>query len=116
MSNNILEINDLSKVYKGFILDKVSFSIEKGTVMGLIGQNGAGKTTIIKLIMNMFDCEGGTITVCGKDNIGDEIFVKNKIGYVADESYFFVNTTAKKIGGVCSAAYENWDGENSPRC
>lgn len=111
MSNNILEINNLSKNYKGFSLDNISFSIEKGTVMGLIGQNGAGKTTIIKLIMNMFDREGGRITVCGKDNIADEISVKNKIGYVADESYFFVNTTAKKIGGVCSAAYESWDGE-----
>ena len=111
MSNNILEINNLSKNYKDFSLENVSFSIEKGTVMGLIGQNGAGKTTIIKLIMNMFDRNSGNITVCGKDNIADEIFVKNKIGYVADESYFFVNTTAKKVSGVCSAAYDNWDGE-----
>lgn len=111
MSNNILEINNLSKNYKGFSLENISFSIEKGTVMGLIGQNGAGKTTIIKLIMNMFDRNGGSVTVCGKDNIADEIFVKNKIGYVADESYFFVSTTAKKIAGVCSAAYDNWDGE-----
>lgn len=111
MSNNILEINGLSKDYKDFSLKDVSFSIEPGTVMGLIGQNGAGKTTVIKLIMNMIDRNGGTIKVCGKDNIEDEIFVKNKIGYVADESYFFMNTTAKKIAGVCSAAYDSWDGE-----
>lgn len=111
MSNNIIEINGLSKNYKGFSLKDVSFSIEQGTVMGLIGQNGAGKTTIIKLIMNMFDRDGGTVKVCGMDNIEEEISVKNKIGYVADESYFFVNTTAKKIAGVCSAAYDNWDGE-----
>ena len=111
MSNNILEINNLSKKYQDFSLANVSCSIEKGTVMGLIGQNGAGKTTIIKLIMNMFDRNGGTVTVCGKDNIEDEITVKNKIGYVADESYFFVNTTAKKIAKVCSAAYDSWDSE-----
>lgn len=67
MSNNIIEINGLSKNYKGFSLKDVSFSIEQGTVMGLIGQNGAGKTTIIKLIMNMFDRDGGTVKVCGMD-------------------------------------------------
>ena len=98
--NDILKIENLSKEYKGFKLDNVNISVEAGTVHGLIGQNGAGKTTIIRLIMNMVKKNGGKITVCGLDNIDDEISVKNKIGYVADESYFFYNSTIKKIAAV----------------
>lgn len=111
MSNNVLEINSLLKKYKDFTLDGVSFSIEKGTVMGLIGQNGAGKTTIIKLIMNMTERDGGSIKVCGLDNIEEECAVKNKIGYVADECCLFFNTTMEKTGKACAAAFEKWDSE-----
>lgn len=111
MSNNVLEINSLLKKYKDFTLDGVSFSIEKGTVMGLIGQNGAGKTTIIKLIMNMIERDGGSIKVCGLDNIEEECAVKNKIGYVADECCLFFNTTMGKTGKACAAAFEKWDSE-----
>ncbi len=109
--NNILEIENISKKYKDFALDDVSFSIEKGTVMGLIGQNGAGKTTIIKLIMNMMDRNGGKISVLGMDNIEDEISVKNAIGYVSDSCYLFYNTTLAKTEAACKLAYENWDSE-----
>jgi len=72
MNDMILKIDGLTKSYKDFTLDGASFEIEPGTVMGLIGQNGAGKTTIIRLIMNMCDRTGGTITVCGLDNIADD--------------------------------------------
>lgn len=105
----MLSINGLTKSYKDFTLKDASFEIEKGTVMGLIGQNGAGKTTIIRLIMNMCSRNGGTITVCGLDNIADEIAVKNKIGYVSDESFFFYNTTLARTAKACAAAYDNWD-------
>lgn len=111
MSNNMLEINSLSKKFKDFSLKNVSFSVEPGTVMGLIGQNGAGKTTIIRLIMNMLSRDGGTVRVCGMDNIEEETAVKNKIGYVADECYLFFNTTLEKTGKACAAVFDNWDGE-----
>ena len=111
MNNAVIEINGLTKKYKDFTLDGVSFSIEQGTVMGLIGQNGAGKTTIIRLIMNMTERNGGNIRVCGLDNIEDEIAVKNKIGFVSDECYLYFNTSLEKVGKACSAVYENWDGE-----
>lgn len=115
MNNRILEINGLTKKYKDFTLDGVSFSIEQGTVMGLIGQNGAGKTTIIRLIMNMTERGGGSIKVCGLDNIEDEIAVKNKIGFVSDECYLYFNTNLEKVGKACAAAYEKWDGEKFSR-
>lgn len=109
--NDILKIENLTKKYKDFTLDNVSFSVEPGTVTGLIGQNGAGKTTIIRLIMNMTERDGGKISVCGMDNLDDEISVKNRIGYVSDESYILYGTTLKKTASACAAAYESWDGE-----
>ncbi len=111
MNNISLSIDGLTKSYKGFTLDNVSFKIEEGTVMGLIGQNGAGKTTIIRLIMNMTKRDGGTVTVCGLDNLEDEIAVKNKIGYVSDECFLFYGTTLAKTAKVCAAVYDNWDRE-----
>lgn len=111
MNNTILNIENLSKSYKDFSLKDVSFSIEPGTVMGLIGKNGAGKTTIIRLIMNMTEKNGGKITVCGLDNLEDEIAVKNKIGYVSDECFLFYNTTLAKTAAACRLVYENWDDE-----
>ncbi len=111
MNNISLSIDGLTKSYKGFTLDNVSFKIEEGTVMGLIGQNGAGKTTIIRLIMNMTKRDGGTVTVCGLDNLEDEIAVKNKIGYVSDECFLFYGATLAKTAKVCAAVYDNWDRE-----
>ncbi|MDE6599184.1 MAG: ABC transporter ATP-binding protein [Oscillospiraceae bacterium] len=111
MNNMILSINGLAKSYKDFTLKDASFEIEQGTVMGLIGQNGAGKTTIIRLIMNMINRDGGTVKVCGLDNINDEIAVKNKIGYVSDESFFFYNTNLARTAKACSYAYDNWDAD-----
>ncbi len=109
MNDMILKIDGLTKNYKDFTLNGASFEIEPGTVMGLIGQNGAGKTTIIRLIMNMCSRNGGTVKVCGLDNIADEIAVKNKIGYVSDECFFFYNTNLAHTEKACAAAYDNWD-------
>lgn len=111
MNNMALEIKDLTKKYKDFTLDGVSFKIEQGTVMGLIGQNGAGKTTIIKLIMNMIKRDGGEIKVCGLDNLTDEIAVKNRIGFVSDECFLFYNSNMASVGRSCAAVFDNWDGE-----
>ena len=69
---NILELNSVTKYYKGFTLDNVSFTIPAGYIAGMIGPNGSGKTTIIKLIMNLIIKDGGEIKVFGKDNIEHE--------------------------------------------
>lgn len=111
MSNNALEINNLTKTFKDFTLKDVSLSIPKGTVMGLIGQNGAGKTTIIKLIMNIIGKDTGNIKVYGLDNIENEIEVKNKIGYVADEDYLYINANLTKCRMAFKVMFENWDDE-----
>lgn len=109
MSKFALEISNVTKEYKDFTLDNISFSLEKGGIMGLIGQNGAGKTTVIKLILNAIGKNNGTINVFDMDNIENEVAVKTRIGYVADEDYLFINSTLKSHAKAYQIMFENWD-------
>ena len=70
--NNVLEISNVTKDYKKFKIDNISFNLPKGYIMGFIGANGAGKTTTIKLILNMIKRESGEIKVFDLDNIREE--------------------------------------------
>lgn len=63
----MLEIKALTKEFKDFKLDNISFNLEPGYIMGLIGPNGSGKSTIIKLIMNLLKKDSGEIELFGKD-------------------------------------------------
>jgi ABC-2 type transport system ATP-binding protein len=108
---HILEINKLIKMYPEFILDEIDWNVPKGYVMGLIGPNGAGKTTTIKLIMNLIESDGGHVKVFGLDNIQNEKQIKNKIGYVGEEQYFYDHKSAEWTGEFVSHFYDKWDGE-----
>jgi ABC-2 type transport system ATP-binding protein len=108
---HILEINKLRKEYPEFILDNIDWNVPKGYVMGLIGPNGAGKTTTIKLIMNLIESDGGRIEVFGLDNIQNEKAIKNKIGYVGEEQYFYDHKNAAWTGEFVSHFYSSWDAE-----
>ena len=106
---NILEVNNLNKSYKGFSLKNVSFSLKPGFVMGFIGPNGSGKSTTIKLIMNLIKKDSGIINIFGKDNIDNEKKVKSKIGFVYDENYYYEDLTIKDMKNVLAPFYTNWD-------
>jgi len=106
---NILEILNLNKEFRNFSLKNISFSLEKGSIMGFIGENGAGKTTTIKLILNALGKSSGQIKILGKDNIIDEVYVKSHIGYVPDEDYFMGNSTLLKHAQALSVFYDNWN-------
>jgi ABC-2 type transport system ATP-binding protein len=108
---NILEVNNLCKEFKGFKLDNVSFALESGTIMGFVGENGAGKTTTIKLILNALGKNSGEIKVLGKDNVKEEVFVKSHLGYVPDEDYFIPNSTLNNHTKALAIFYENWNEE-----
>ena len=79
---NAIEINNLCKTYKGFTLDNISLSIPRGTIMGFVGQNGAGKSTTIKAILNIIKNDSGTINVFGMDHIIDEKKIKKRIAVI----------------------------------
>lgn len=111
MTNYALEIENLTKEFTDFKLDNVSFKLEKGMVMGLVGQNGAGKTTTIRLILNAISKTSGSIRVFGLDNAKNEVEVKERIGYVADEDYLYVNSNIKKYAKAFATIYKDWDQE-----
>ena len=109
MSENILEIRELSKDYGDFILDKISFSLPRGVIMGLIGENGAGKSTTINCILNEIQKSSGTIRIFGKDHSTDEIEIKDKLGVVFDENHFPDIFTPEEIGKFMSGIYSVWE-------
>ena len=102
-----LEIQNLQKNFEGFALD-VSFSLPKGCVMGLIGTNGAGKSTTIKLILDIIKKDGGSITVLGRDNKNQAHLIKDEIGVVFDEAAFPLCMNAAQIGKVMKLTYSAW--------
>ena len=107
--NNVLEINNITKDYKKFKIDNISFNLPKGYIMGFIGANGAGKTTTIKLILNMIKRESGEIKVFGLDNIREEENIKEQIGVVFDECYYLDDWTLNDVEKAVSMFYKNWN-------
>ena len=108
--SNALEVCHLTKDYGSFKLDDVSFTVPGGTIMGLIGENGAGKSTTIKCILNLIHRDGGEISVFGLDAVRDERAVKSQVGVVLDESLFHDTLNPVQVGKILSKLYPNWDG------
>lgn len=107
---NAIEIKNLSKHYKDFSLDNVSFNLPSGCILGLIGENGAGKSTTIRMIMNAARRDSGEINVLGKNNLSPEFeAVKQEIGVVLDEANFPEMLTAKLVNNVMKYTFTNWD-------
>ena len=106
---NALEIRNLTKSYPGFTLDNINLTLPSGCIMGLIGENGAGKSTTIKLILDMIHKDSGSITILGKDN-GDNIkLTKEDIGVVMDEVGIPECLTVKQVGNIMKHTFQNWD-------
>ncbi|MBU5425265.1 ABC transporter ATP-binding protein [Tissierella pigra] len=105
----MLEIKNVSKKFEKFKLNDISFNLESGYIMGFIGPNGAGKSTTIKLIMNLLKKDSGEIKIFGKDHIDFEREVKNRIGFVYDESYFYEDLTIKQMKNIIAPFYKEWD-------
>ena len=106
---NALEIRNLTKSYPGFMLDNLNLTLPSGCIMGLIGENGAGKSTTIKLILDMIHKDSGSITILRKDN-GDHIeLTKEDVGVVMDEAGIPECLTVKQVGNVMKHTFRNWD-------
>lgn len=106
---NALVIKNLTKSYKGFKLDNINLTLPKGCIMGLIGENGAGKSTTIKLILNARKRDGGSIEVLGEDNRINFKEKKEDIGVVLDEAYFPESFTVRHVNIVMKNTYKKWD-------
>ena len=108
---NILEISDLCKNYDDFSLKNVSFSLPRGYIMGFVGQNGSGKTTTIRSILNMSNPDGGKISVLGLDSVKDSVEIKDRTGVVFDQMYFGEHMSAKQIEKQLKPFYSKWSTE-----
>ena len=104
----VLEIKDLTKSYDEFTLSNVSFNIEKGYIMGFVGENGAGKTTTIKSILNVIKRDSGTIKLFGKNIDNNEVELKQRIGYVSGDT-FYPKKKLKDITSIYRRFFTNWD-------
>ncbi len=109
---NAIEIKNLSKKFGDFTLDNLNLQLPRGTITGLVGENGAGKSTTIKLIMGALKKDGGSISVLGEDNCSPQFTqVKQDIGVVIDEAYFPEVLNAANINEVMKNTYANWSDE-----
>lgn len=106
---NYLDVKNLSKSFDGFQLNNISFTLPKGYIMGLIGPNGSGKTTTIKLILNMLKRDSGSVKILGFDNISDEQKAKSELGVVFDTNYFSDDWQIKQAEKSISVFYPKWN-------
>jgi ABC-2 type transport system ATP-binding protein len=107
---NSLEVKNLTKKYRNFTLDNVSFTIPKGYIMGFIGENGAGKTTTIKAMLNILNKDSGEVTIFGKNIDTHELDIKRNIGFVSGDS-FYPTRKVKDITAVYKRFYPLWEEE-----
>ena len=106
---NAIEIKDLCKTYSGFSLDHVNLTLPCGCIMGLVGENGAGKSTTIRLILDMIARDSGTITLLGKDNQENIRLLKEDIGVVLDEVGIPACLNPKQVGKIMANTFRNWE-------
>lgn len=107
----ILQVKDPTKQYPDFMLDHVSFSVPRGTIVGLIGENGAGKSTTLKAILDLIRKDDGTVRFFGEELTEDRKDMKENIGVVFDGIHFHETLTPAKIEKISAAAYRQWNSQ-----
>ena len=105
-----LEVKDLKKDYDNFQLKGISFDLDEGYILGYIGQNGAGKSTTINLIMDFIKKDSGQVKIFGRAVEDGEKEYRESIGYVSDECYFLDSMKCKDVKKALSIFYKSFDG------
>jgi len=106
---NILDIQNLNKDYGDFKLNNISLSLPPGHIMGLIGPNGSGKTSIIKMILNLIMKDSGSIKVFGLEHQKHNIEIKQRIAFIHDDHTYFNHLNLKQFKNTIAPFYQNWD-------
>ena len=105
-----ISLSHVTKAYRDFTLGDLSLNVPEGTVCGLVGENGAGKTTAIRLLMGATRPDAGEIRVLGRaPDSPDFRLAKDDIGIVLEDAYFPEVMTAAQVGRVLSGTYRNWE-------
>lgn len=106
---NVIELQNVSKSLKGFQIKNLSMEVKKGFVTGFIGANGAGKSTTIKMIMNLINPDSGNVSLFGMTYLNDAKQIKERIGFVYDDNVFYDELTLKQMTKIIAPAYKQWD-------
>lgn len=106
---NVIELSGISKQFKTFSIEDVDLQIKKGYITGFIGANGAGKSTMIKLMMNLLKPEKGEVKVFGLDYASHTKEIKERIGFVYDSNILYESSTLKDISKIVAPAYKRWN-------
>lgn len=107
MEKSALILENVTKHYKDFTLDNISFKVPQGSIVGLIGENGAGKSTTIHTILGLIRKDSGTISILGETDI--DAVHKDNIGVVFDGNNYPDMLTPKQLGKVFENIYSSWD-------
>lgn len=105
----VIEFANVSKRFKGFAVEDMNLRVNKGFVTGFIGANGAGKSTTIKLMMNLLRPDEGDVRIFGLDYATHEKAIKERIGFVYDGNVFYEGMNLKDIQRIVGPAYSGWD-------
>lgn len=107
----ILQVEGLSKKFQGFELKNISFKLAKGMIIGIVGENGSGKTTSLKTILDIVKKDQGRVVIFSKEFTGSEKDIKEDIGLVFDDGFFQNTLNVDEIESILKSAYKNWDEE-----
>lgn len=107
--DNVLEVKGLCKSYAGFSLKDFNLVLPKGCIMGVIGENGAGKSTAFKSILNLIKKDSGSIKFWGRNLTESDFDIKENIGVMFDETAFQQYLTPTQLGNIMNQAYTQWD-------
>ena len=107
---NAIELTHIHKRFSGFAIQDLNLTVPSGTICGLVGENGAGKSTTIRLLMNVLRPDSGTARVLGVDVTSPEFqAAKEEVGVVLDEAYYPETLTALQVGKVMAGTYRRWE-------
>ncbi|HBI84847.1 MAG TPA: ABC transporter [Ruminococcus sp.] len=108
---NAIEIKNLKKNFKDFSLQDLNLTLPQGCIMGLIGENGAGKSTTIRMMLGLARPDGGSIRLLGKENPQEDMAVKNDLGVVLDEVGLPHSATVRDVERIMRCSFKNWDSD-----
>ena len=112
MSDNALELRHVSRRLGDFELRDVNLTLPKGCILGLVGENGAGKSTTIRLLTGELRPDSGTVSVLDTEPGGPDFrSVKERLGVVLDDAWFPEILNARQVGTMMAMTYESWDAE-----
>lgn len=106
---NAIELRNLTKVYPEFTVDNISLDVKQGYITGLIGPNGVGKSSLIKMMLGMIHPDSGSVKILGCDMPKQEVDIKQRIGIVSDDCFYYEHLTIRDSKKMIAPFYQKWD-------